>query len=55
MAKRGTANYRKALSFATKKFDLDSMIVKESGNTIDDVIEYVRVEMYQQHLKQENK
>ena len=54
MAKRGTANYRKALSFATKKFDLDSMIVKESGSTIDDVIEYVRVEMYQQHFKQDN-
>ena len=54
MAKRGTANYRKALSFATKKFDLDSMIVKESGSTIDDVIEYVRVEMYQQHIKQDN-
>ena len=29
------------------------MSVKESGNTLDDVIEYVRVEMYQLHLKDE--
>ena len=52
MAKKGTSNFRKALSFAAKKFDLDKMTVKESGNTIDDVIEFVtRVEMYQIHLK----
>ena len=46
MAKKGTANYRKALSFAVKKFDLEKMDVIESGNSIDDVIEYVRCEMY---------
>ena len=53
LAKKGTANYRKALSFASKKLDLETMSVKESGNTLDDVIEYVRVEMYQLHLKDE--
>ena len=53
LAKKGTANYRKALSFAVKKFDLETMHVKESGNTIDDVIEYIRIEMYQIHLKDE--
>ena len=53
MAKKGTANYRKALSYAVKKFDLDKMDVIESGNSIDDVIEYVRCEMYQHFVKQE--
>lgn len=52
-AKKGTAYYRKALSFACKKFDLDKMTVIESGNTIQDVIEYVRVEMYQIVCKEE--
>ena len=41
MAKKSTANNRKALSFAVKKFDLDKMEVLESGNTKDAVIEYV--------------
>ena len=53
MGKRGLANYRKALSFASKKFDLEYLTVLESGNSIEDVIEYVRVEMYQIHLKEE--
>ena len=50
IAKKGTANYRKALSFAVKKFDLEKMEVYESGNTIDDVLEFVRTEMYQIYL-----
>ena len=41
LAERGLAHYCKALTFAAKKFDLDTMTVKESGNTIDDVIEFV--------------
>ena len=45
MGKRGTANYCKALSFAVKKIDLNSMSVKELGNRTGDVIEYVRIEM----------
>ena len=53
MAKKGTAYYRKALSFASKKFDLEKMAVIESGNSIEDVIEYVRIEMYQIILKEE--
>ena len=52
LGKKGIANYRKALSFASKKFDLDSMTVKESGNSIDDVIEFVRVKMYQEANKE---
>ena len=52
MAKKGTANYRKALSFAVKKFDLDKMEVLESGNSVEDVIEYVRCEMYKHLTKQ---
>ena len=54
LAKKGTANFRKALSFASKNFDLEKMSVMESGNTIDDVIEFVRIEMYQLYLKEEN-
>ena len=41
MAKCGTSFYRKALAFASRKFDLESMTCKESGSTIHDVIEYV--------------
>ena len=54
IAKKGTANYRKALSFAVKKFDLEKMEVYESGNTIDDVLEFVRTEMYQIYLRDES-
>ena len=53
MAKKGTAYYRKALAFTNKKFDLDKMSVIESGNSIEDVIEYVRTEMYQVIFKEE--
>ena len=53
MAKKGTAYYRKALSFTSKKFDIDKMAVIDSGNSMQDVIEYVRVEMYQIILKEE--
>ena len=53
MAKKGTAYYRKALAFTHKKFDLDKMSVIESGNSIEDVIEYVRTEMYQVIFKEE--
>ena len=54
MAKKGTANYHKALSFTTKKIDLETMSAKESGNTIEDAIEFVRVEMCKLHLKDNN-
>ena len=55
LGKKGIANYRKALSFASKKFDLDSMTVKESGSSVDDVIEFVRVKMYQEATKETSK
>ena len=50
MAKRGTKTYRKALSFACRKWDIDKGEPKESGNSIDDVIKYVRREMYRAAL-----
>ena len=53
IAKKGVATYKKALSFVVKKYDIENMKVLESGNSVEDVIEYVRVEMYQLHLKQE--
>ena len=46
MAKRGMKQYKKALSFATCKFDLKTQTLKESGSTIDDTIHYVRCKMY---------
>ena len=52
MAKKGTAYYRKALALTHKKFDLDKMSVIESGNSIEDVIEYVCTEMYQVIFKE---
>ena len=53
IVKKGTVAYKKALSFVVKKYDIENMKVLESGNSVEDVIEYVRVEMYQLHLKQE--
>ena len=38
--------FRKALSFASHKWDLHTDTPKESGTTVEDVIEYVRVKMY---------
>ena len=53
MGKRGMATYKKALSYAVKKYDIENMKVLESGLSVDDVVEYVRTEMYQIHLKDE--
>ena len=50
MAKRGTKLYRKAQAYASRKWDLSEGKIKESGNTMDDVIEYVRKEMYKSSL-----
>jgi hypothetical protein len=46
MAKRGMKDYRKALAFTKKKWDLKTNSPIESGTTVDDVIEYVRRSMY---------
>ena len=46
MAKRGLKDYRKALAYATDKWDIKKCEPIESGTTVDDVIEYVRRRMY---------
>jgi hypothetical protein len=46
MARRGLKSYRKALSFANDKWDIKKNEPKESGTTVEDVIEYVRCKMY---------
>ena len=47
MAKEGMRSYRKALSFTKAKWDLKKQEPKESGTTVDDVFDYVRLKMYQ--------
>ena len=42
------------MAFASQKFDLETMQCKESGSNIDDVVKYVRQDMYKL-LKQEKK
>ena len=54
MAKQGTKFYRKALAYASRKYDLDTMQCKESGHTIDDVIQYVIVQMYKDTQSKNN-
>ena len=51
LAKKGTGNYCKALAYASKKIDLDTLQCKESGTTVDDVIDYVRTEMCKELMK----
>ena len=55
MAKKGTSYYRKALAYASRKWDLDKNECKESGSTVDDVIEFVRVAMYKEQLSKDEK
>ena len=50
MAKKGLREYRKALSFTKDKWDLKKHEPKESGTTVDDVIEYVRLKMYKRSI-----
>ena len=38
IGEKGIATYKKVLSFAVKKYDIENMKVLESGNTIDNVI-----------------
>ena len=51
LAKKGTGNYCKALAYASRKFNLDTLQCKESGTTVDDVIDYVRTELYKELMK----
>ena len=42
MTLRGIRNYTKVLAFCLHKWDENTIQPKDSGDTIDDVIEYVR-------------
>ena len=46
MAKKGLREYRKALAFANMKWNMIKNEPKESGTTVEDVIEFVRCQMY---------
>ena len=55
MAIRGARAYKKALAFSTHRWDSVTMQPKKSGETLDDVIEYVRRSMYKDKLKEKSK
>ena len=42
MAKKGLQMYKKSLGYAAKKWNIDKCELIDSGDTADDVIEYVR-------------
>ena len=46
LALKGSRGYKKALAFNMHKWNSNKMAPKESGDTIDDCIEYVRRKMY---------
>jgi len=46
LAKKGVTFYRKALSYAVKKWDLKKNEPTESGTSVADIIEFVRRQMY---------
>ena len=46
MAKRGACEFRKAMGYTKDKWDFKKNEPKESGMTVDDVIDYVRERMY---------
>ena len=46
MAKRGTREFRKAMGYTKDKWDFKKNEPKQSGMTVDDVIDYVRERMY---------
>ena len=46
LAKKGNKFYKRALSFALQKWDIDKGAPKESGATLDDVLLFVRQGMY---------
>ena len=50
-AKRGLKSYKKALSFASRKWNLKTDQPKESGTTEDDALQYVREQMYKLEKK----
>ena len=50
-SKKDLKFYRKAMSFLKEKWDLKTRSPKESGNTPEDVLEYVCVSMYAIEMK----
>ena len=52
MARRGVKSYKKALSFCSHKWDLKKGAPIESGDSIDDIVEYVREKMYELSIKE---
>jgi hypothetical protein len=46
LARKGARSFRKAMAYASEKWDMKTNQPKESGMTIDDVMEYVRRRMY---------
>ena len=50
MAKKGIREYRKALSFTKDKWNLKNNEPKESGTSVEDVIEYVQRKMYEKSI-----
>jgi len=46
MIVRGSRTYKKALAYSTDKWDMVTLEPKKSGDTIEEVIEYIRVSMY---------
>ena len=55
MAIRGARAYKKALAFSTHKWDKVTMKPKKSGETLDDVIDYIRRMMYRDKMKEKLK
>ena len=51
MAQKGARDYKKALAFCLNKWNIEKLEPKYSGDSIDDVIEYVRKCMYKDITK----
>ena len=50
-AKNAMANYRKALAYSKHVWNMDTMEKKDSGNTLDDILLYVRTKMYEEEMR----
>ena len=51
LATKAARNYKKALAFKCHKWDSTKMEPKESGDSLEDCIEYVRRKMYLENVK----
>ena len=50
-AKNAMANYRKALAYSKHVSNMDTMEKEDSGNTLDDILLYVRTKMYEEEMR----